>query len=332
MKKTVLVAVLLASVQSQAQIKEGYQRIKQTVTGSAKISQPHYLTSQWEVLARAGLTFTNRDYKLSSSGGFDANEKKQAINTELTLGVLDNISVGVAWDYILNDKYTYDGGPSEQKYKGSADPVVNLTGRAGDFEYVKIDLKVAYQPKTADIKIADDTHDGNAVNGYRLTIVGAEFDFLVTATSQVFLVGEYSNLSEKTSIDQTTGDITNVKSLKSTNLKVGTLTEIISDSFFGVTYTMLKQDGGLTIQNDGTTTVESPEITASALTAVIKHEFTPNSALDVQLEHVLNGALKYRTSESKIEGYALSVSYLVRFQLLKSESQQSEGKTRLKAF
>lgn len=314
MKNLVLVSlVFLFAVSSEAQIKNAYERVKQAVTGSAKISQPQYFTSQWEVLARAGLTLTDRDYKLSSSNGFDTNEKQLSINAELTLGVLDNVSLGVNWDYDLSDKYSYEGNVPSQKYKGATDPVFNVTGRAGDFENVKLDLKLAYQPKTADFKIADTTHDGNAVNGYRSTTVGAELDLLVTNASQVFLIGEYNNLSEKTSIDQTTGDIAKVKSRKSTLVKFGTLTEIVNDSFFGVIFSMLNQDGGLTIQDDGTSTVESAEIATNALTVVGKHEFTPNSAVDVQLEYVLNGSLKYRTSESKIEGHALSVSYLVRF-------------------
>lgn len=305
--------VFLFALSSEAQIKNAYERAKQAVTGSAKISQPHYFPAQWEVLARAGLTFADRDYKLSSSNGFDANEKQLLINTELTLGVLDRISLGVSWDYDLSDKYSYEGNMPGLKYKGATDPVFNVTVRAGDFENIKFDLKLAYQPKTADFKAADATHDGNAVNGYRSTTVGAELDFLVTDASQVFLTGEYNNLSEKSLVDQTTGDVSKVKSLKSTLLKFGTLTEIVNDSFFGVTFSMLNQDGGLTTQDDGTSTVESAEIATTALTVVGKHEFTPNSAVDVQLEYVLNGALKYVTSESKIEGHALSVAYLVRF-------------------
>lgn len=304
---------LLFAVNSQAQIKTAYERVKQAVTGSAKISQPHYFTSQWEVLAHVGLAYTGRDYKLSSSNGFDTSTKDVAINTELTLGVLDNLSLGINWDYDISDKHSYDGNLADENYKGATDPVINVTGRVGDFENVKIDLKLAYQPKTADFKVADDTHDGNAVNGYRSTIFGAEFDFLITNASQVFLIGEYSHISEKTSVDQTTGDIAISKAANSTLLKIGTLTEIKNDSFFGVTFSMLNIDGGRKIQADGASTVESPEVSANALTAVIKHEFTPNSALEIQLESILSGSLKYQTTESKVEGSALSAAYLVRF-------------------
>ena len=312
MKSLVFLAAIFISIQSNAQIKEAYQKIKQSATGSAKISQPHYLTSKWEVLAQVGLTLGKKELK-ASGAAFDAKLQQQTVNTALTFGVLDYLSIGINWDYDVNLKTTYEAQQPDQNYKGIKDPVLNITGRAGDFDLIKIDLKLAYQPKTGDFKTADTNHDGNALNGYRTTTVGAEFDFLITNASQVFITADYNILGERDLVDQTTGAVTKGKSLNSTMLKIGTLTEIMTDSFFGVTYSMFHQDGGLTRQSNGTSTFEASEIKVNALTASVKHEFTPNSAVNFELEHILNGTLEDSTSESKIEGNALSIAYLVRF-------------------
>lgn len=313
MKIFLLAAVLLTSFQSEAQIKEAYQKVKQSVTGSAKISQPHYFPAQWEVLAQIGITAANKDFKPKSNNSFASKSKQQTATTGITFGVLDNISLGMNLDYDFNNKYTYEGGLPSANFKGIKDPVFNVTGRAGDFDSVKIDLKLAYQPKTDNFKVPDITHDGNALNGYRTTTVGAEFDFLATSSSQVFLTADYNMLSERDLEDQTTREITKGKALKSTMLKLGTLTEITSDSFFGVTFSLFHQDGGLTVQSNGTTTYEASEIDATVLTVVGKHEFNPNSALNIELDHFLNGKLEDSNSEFKMEGQSLSVSYLVRF-------------------
>ena len=313
MKNLLLAAVLLTSIQSQAQIKEAYQKVKQSVTGSAKISQPHYFPAQWEVLAQVGITAANKDFKPKSNNSFGSKSKQQTATTAITFGILDNVSLGMNLNYDFNNKYTYEGAFPSVNFKGIKDPVFNLTGRVGDFNSVKIDLKLAYQPKTDNFKAPDTTHDGNAVNGYRTTTVGAEFDFLVTSSSQVFLSADYNMLSERDLEDQTTGEITKGKALKSTMFKFGTLTEITGDSFFGITFSLFHQDGGITVQSNGTTTYEASEIDATVLTVVGKHEFTPNSALNIEFDHFLNGKLEDSNSEFKLEGQTLSVNYLIRF-------------------
>lgn len=313
MKNFIFVAIFVTSVQSHAQIKEAYQKISQSVTGSAKISQPHYFPAKWEVLAQAGATLANREFKPNDSASFDAKTAAQTINAAVTVGVLDFLSVGINWDYDLKNRATYESPLPAENSKGPNDPIINLTGRAGNFDSAKIDVKLAYQPKTGDAKFPAPDKDGNALNGYRTTTLGLELDFLVTNTSQVFLLAEYSMLGEKTVIDQTTGDVLNIKELKSNFIKLGTLTEIVNDTFFGIAFSNLHQDGGRTLQNDGLSTVEASEIKATALTVTGKHEFTPNSALNIELEYVLNGSLKSSTSETKFDGHVFSASYLVRF-------------------
>lgn len=308
--------VFLFAFSSEAQIKKTYERVKQAVTGSAKISQPHYFPAQWEFLFSLSADITNIDINTKSVGLTVSKYKnsQQNLAANFTLGLTNSLFVGLESGYTLKNEYSYSlpTAPSENS-TGMTDPILRVVFRAGDFDSTKLDLKLSFQPKIGDSKLGDSTHEGNGLYGANVTSLGGKVVFLATQASQLFLSGEYKLIGKRNLLDQAANEVTEIDVHSGTEFQVGVLTEIDKDAFFGLNFTISHEDSADSTNLSTNQKSESQSIDLKTLHLVGKREFTPDTSLEVQLGHILEGKSEGDGFDSDVEANSFGLSYLVRF-------------------
>ncbi len=308
--------VFLFAFSSEAQIKKTYERVKQAVTGSAKISQPHYFPVQWEFLFSLSADMTNIDVNTKSVGLTVSKYKnsQQNVAANFTLGLTDSLFVGLESGYTLKNEYSYSlPAAASENSTGMTDPTLNIVFRAADLDSAKLDLKLSFQPMLGDSKLGDSTHDGNGLYGANVTTLGGKVVFLATQASQLFLSGEYKLIGKRNLLDQSVNEVTEVDAHNGTEFQVGVLTEIDKDAFFGLNFTVSHEDSTDSTNLSTNQKSESESLDLKTLHLVGKYEFTPDTSLEVQVGHLLEGKSEGDGLESDVEANSLGFSYLVRF-------------------
>jgi len=308
--------VFLFALSAEAQVKSAYERVKQVVTGSAKISQPHYFPAQWELLFSASANITNIDVNVKSVGLTVSKYKnnQQSLVADFTLGLADSLFVQLESGYTLKNEYTYSlpaGVGSDSK--GMTDPTLNVAYRAADLDSAKLDLKLSFQPTLGDSKEGDSTHEGNALSGGSLATLGGKLVFLATQASQLYLSAEYQFIGKTNLLDQTANEVSETAAHTGTEFQVGVLTEIDRDMFFGVNFTVSHEDSADTTNLSTHQKNESQALDLKTLYLVAKYEFTPDTSLTGQVGHLLEGKSEGDGFDSEIEANSFGLTYLVRF-------------------
>jgi len=312
-----LTLVLIFAVSSEAQIKKAYERVKRSVTGSAKLSQLHYFPSQWEVDLNLGYRFTSLSLN-GKSTGLTVVKADQSISTavgELTLGVLDNVYTQLKWQYLVNFNVDYSQPASlaSTKASGPSDPELAAVVRLVNGESVKLDGKFEFSASTGDHQEPDANNDGDAKSGGNEITVGGRLIALITDSSQLGLTLDYTMSDVKTSIDQTNGQITESGKTNQTEIEISTLTEITSDLFFGLTLNIVNIDG---YKSENLTTLSTSDYgstSGKSFNIIGKYEFTPDSSVGLQAGYVVDYNTSVGTVDLSVTGYNLSANYLIRF-------------------
>lgn len=312
-----LVLILLTAAESQAQLKKVYQRAKQAVTGSAKFSQLHYFPEQWEMDLEAGYTYSKFNLKQTEAGlsVAEADQTSSALNFEAKLGILDAVYVSVDWDYVVNQELKYTKPALQPVYvsKGPAEPTFSGVWRVVDGDSVKLDGKLGYRPSFGDHNEADGTNEGDALSGGSLIVAGGRFVALITESSQLALVGEYGLYGVANDIDQLTNQTTENNTHGGFILQAGVLTEIISDTFFGVDVGYKHIDSYTSKNLTSQLKTERASMDQTLLILTAKHEFTPDMNIAGELGYLMDGRSNQGTSEIKISGYSAGARYAIRF-------------------
>lgn len=311
-----IILVLLAAIQSEAQLKKVYQRAKHAVTGSAKFSQLHYFPSQWELDLDAGYTYSNFDLKQTVSGlsTAEANQSGSAFNFEAKLGIFDGIYLSADWDYVLkNDlKYSKPSGQPTYVSKGAAEPIFSGVWRVANAESIKLDAKLGYRPSFGDHYVADGQSEGDALTGELIT-AGARFVALVTETSQLALVGEYGLYSASSEVDQLTDQVSKNTAHGGFIFQAGVLTEIVNDTFFGADVALKRLESYTSTNLTSLVKTEQASLNQTFLILTAKHEFTPDTNLTGELGYLFDGQAEQGSSVIKLNGYTVGAKYSIRF-------------------
>lgn len=228
--------IFLVSVSAQAQIKNAYERVKQAVTGSAKLAQLHYFPEQWEADLNVGYRYQKYTIQGKNAGltAYEFDQASSKVETALTMGVLDNVAAVLKFEYVISSETDFSKPASQpsSKIKGVGNPTLGAVVRAFDGDGVKLDGLLEFTADVGERKQADSTHDGDAVDGGHTVLVGASLTGLITNSSQVKINFKYSMLGTQTSVDQTTNVKTEDEKRNQTTFEILTLTEITSDLFF----------------------------------------------------------------------------------------------------
>lgn len=312
----VLFFLLMAS-QAQAQIKKTYQRVKQAVTGSAKLAQLHYFPEQWELNLGVGYRYIALDIKGNSTGStvVDAQQNQSILKGVMTLGVFSRVYGQLNWDYLVAMDTTYSR-PTNQpstKAKGVADPTFSGVVRLVDGDSVKLDLKGAFAPSFGDHNKADSKNEGDAKSGGHAFTFGGRLIALVTESSQLSASLDYRMYSLQNSIDQQTNEITEDDKHNAVLVELSTLTELTSNFYFGalleIAQTEAYQSTNLTTQSK----TDNGTISAKSLNVMGKYAFTPDTLVEVQAGYVIDYTSSVGTVDISATGYSLNANYLVRF-------------------
>lgn len=310
------VLVLFVAVQSQAQAKRIYKRVKQVVTGSAKLSQMHYFPRPWEMDLGIAYRYTNINIKGNSAGitNVEASQKQSIMKASAVLGVFNSVYAELDWDYLASYEVSYSK-PSQptSKSKGMADPTIGAVARLVDADSVKIDLKGKFQASTGDRLDPDSTHDGNAKSGGHAITAGAKMIALITDSSQLGVSLDYTMFALQNSVDQTTKVNYEDDKHNQTVVELSTLTEISSDMFFGVLLEIANTDGYKTTNLNTKSTSDMGSISGKTLNLVGKYEFTPDSLLQLELGYLLDYSQNVSNLDVSATGYSMTAGYLVRF-------------------
>lgn len=312
-----LFLVLLISVQTEAQIKKTYQRVKQYVTGSAKLAQLHYFPEQWEVDLNVGYRYELLEVKGNSTGitVVEADQKLSLLKGSVTLGVLDNVYTQLNWDYLVAQdiKYSKPTNQPSTKYKGVADPTIAAVVRLLNAESFKLDVKGAFQPSLGDQEEADGTHDGNAKAGGHVITLGGRAVALITNSSQISAKLDYKMLSLANSVDLATQEVSEKAKHNETVIELATLTELKPDFYFGL---LLEINNAESFKTKNLTTLSETNngtLSSKALNAVGKFEMTPDSLVEVQLGYLIDYSTTTNSVDVSADGYSLVANYLIRF-------------------
>ncbi|MES2802003.1 MAG: hypothetical protein V4654_05885 [Bdellovibrionota bacterium] len=309
--------VFLFAVSSEAQIKKTYQRVKQAVTGSAKISQLHYFPSQWEVDLALGFRYSSLSLNGKSTGltVLEADQSISILTTSLTLGVLDNVYAQLKWDYMINFNLEYskpDTQPSS-KSKGSENPAIAGVVRVVDGGSVKLDGKIEISPSTGDHLEADATHDGDAKSGGHTTTIGGRFVVLVTGSSQLGFGLDYTVFSLERSRDQSSGQISESAKHNQTTIEISTLTEITSDLFFGLMLDIVNVDSYKSTDLTSLSTTDYGSTSGKTINLIGKYEVTPDSSISAEVGYIIDYSTNIGSLDVSASGYSMATNYLVRF-------------------
>lgn len=312
-----LVLVFLISVQSEAQVKKTYQRVKQYVTGSAKLAQLHYFPEQWEMGLIVGYRYELLDVKGNSTGitVLEADTKVSLLKGAAVLGVLDNVYAQLNWDYLVAQDIKYSKPTSEPstKYKGVTDPTLAGVVRVVDGESLKLDVRGAFQPSLGDFEEADGTHDGNAKEGGHAIAIGGRFVALVTNSSQLSATLDYRMLSLANSVDLSTQEVSEKAKHNETLITLATLTELKSNIHFGLLFAITNTDSFKTKNLTTLAETNNGSVSSKVLNAVGKFELTQDSLVEVQLGYLIDYATTTNAVDITASGYSLTANYLIRF-------------------
>lgn len=312
-----LVFVALFALDAQAQLKKTYQRVKQAVTGSAKLAHLHYFPGQWETGLSLGYRYSVINVKGNFTGStvVEAEQKVSTVNSQLSLGVLDNVRLQLSWDYLaaMQVDYTKPANQASTKSKGLKDPLFAAIVRVADAESVKFDLKAGFQPETGDHEQADAANDGNAKLGGHTVVAGAKVIAIVTSNSQISAGLTYSMHSLQNSVDQTTSEIEESEKHNETLIELATLTELTPELFFGLTLEIANVEGYKSMNLTTRDTDDVGSISGKTLNLIGKYEITPDSLIEAQIGYLLDYSTETSNIDVSADGYSLSAGYTVRF-------------------
>ena len=312
-----LILVLFFAVESQAQIKKTYERVKQAVTGSAKFGQLHYFPQQWEADLNLGYRYQHFTIEGKNAGltAFEVERTSSDVNAILTMGVLDNLAATIELGYLVNSesKFTKPTPTAADKSSGIQNPVLGVVFRAVDADSIKLDAKLEFSPDMGDSKEADSTHDGNGYSGGHKTNIGLSLTALATNSSQLRLNVEHSLISSENSVDQTSSEITESGSRNQTSIEILTLTEITSDLFFGLELDIVSAGGYKTTNLTTMTTSDYGSTSAKAINLIGKYLFTPDSLIELQAGYLLDYSGEAGGFDNSVSAYTAAASYQIRF-------------------
>lgn len=314
MKSFIFIAAFCFSIQSQAQVKAAYQKIKQAVTGSAQLSELHYFPEQWEVNLSLGYRLDSLDVNLKSNAGtfLDSNHKIDTLETSLRLGLIDSLYTEIKWDYVVagNLDYSIPANEPSVKYSGLREPLFSFNYRLVDASAIKLDTKIGYQPFIADSKSADSSHDGNAFAGGQAFVVGLKAIALITDSSQIAVHVILKNNGDATEIDQTTNELTEINAHNLLNVEVSTLTKLTSSLFFGLQLDFINIDA---YDRRGSSTVAVGSTAGRVLNLIGKYEINPDHLITLEGGYIMDYKGKTANLDLKAEGYSTALAYTVRF-------------------
>jgi hypothetical protein len=311
-----LILVLLMTVQAEAQLKKAYKRVKQAVTGSAKLSHLHYFPKQWEVDLGAGARYTILDYKGNSSGltFLEAEQKMSTLSGSLALGLTNIMYVQMDFGYQLASDVTYTK-PSQpgSKSKGLVNPAFSGVIRLLEGDSINIDLKGKFEASTGDRQSSDATHEGNAQSGGHAFGAGAKIIASITDSSQLSAALDYKMMALRSAVDQSTKINYEDDKHNEVLITLSTMTELTSDLFFGVNLEVVNVDAYKTTNLSTKATSNTGSVSAKTLNLIGKYELTPDSLMQIEANYMIDYKEAGNNYDITATGYGLGASYLVRF-------------------
>lgn len=309
--------VLLLAIQAGAQIKKTYQRVKQAVTGSARLAELHYFPKPWEADLNFAYRYTALNIKGNSAGltVVDADQNQSTLKSSLALGLSDQVFVQMGWDYLLatDINYTKPSSQSSLRYKGLQDPDLAAIFRVLNADSFKLDLKGAVRISTGDSEEADANHDGNAKDGGHALTAGAKMIALVTESSQISANLDYKMIGVSNSVDQTSKQTSEFDQHNEMLIELATMTELTTNLFFGVLLEIARVDGYKKTNLITKAATNTGSVSGKTLNAVGKYELTPDSLFEAQMGYLIDYSSTSNGVDVSATGSSLTASYLVRF-------------------
>lgn len=309
--------IFFASVFSHAQIKKAYERVKQAVTGSAKLAQLHYFPEQWEADLNVGYRYQKYTIQGKNAGltAYEFDQTSSEVDTTLTMGVLDHVAAVLKIKYVIDSEINFSKPASQPStnIKGVGNPTLGTIVRVFDGDGVKLDGLLEFTADVGEHKEADSSNYGDALDGRHTVMVGTSLTGLITKSSQVKLNFKYSMLGPQTSIDQTTNVKTETDQKNQTNFEILTLTELTSDLFFGLEFDYLTVEGYKSIDLGDLSTTDYGSTTAQALNLIGKYQLNADSLIEVQAGYLLGYNGEASGVDLSASAYTTAVNYLIRF-------------------